>query len=240
MFRKRVAFVTGSAKGLGKEIALSLAKKGYSVIMHYYKNKRLAEKSFHELKNITKAMLVKGDLTNPKIVDKIFTKIKKEFERLDILINNVGNFFYKDFSKTSLEEIKEIYNNNVSTMFLCTKKAIPLMRKNKFGRIINFGCVGAEKLVVREKTTPYYAAKASVIMFSKAFAEQEKGTGITVNVISPGVLETSKYFPDDFDKKDLVFLSDIVNKVLSLVSENNTMTGKNFIIAKNWKPKNWQ
>src|SRR3990167_5792068 len=97
---QKVAVVTGSAKGLGKAIALFLAHDGYTVAVHFKKSKAEAEAVLSKIKKKSpKSILVSGDLTDEKQVETMFGQIYKKLGRVDLLINNVGNFLYKEFSK---------------------------------------------------------------------------------------------------------------------------------------------
>src|SRR3989344_4220683 len=99
---QKVAVVTGSAKGLGRAIAFSLADDGYTVAVHFKKSKAEAEKVLDSIvKKSPRSIVVSGDLSNEKQVEAMFDQIYKKLGRVDLLVNNVGNFLYKEFSKTT-------------------------------------------------------------------------------------------------------------------------------------------
>ena len=108
MLKDKVVFVTGSAKGLGKSIAIALAKRGAILVIHYKISEREAKKTLEEVKKFSnKSFLVKGDLTDKMKVRSIFEEIMSKLERLDVLVNNVGDFIFKPISKTSAEEFRK-------------------------------------------------------------------------------------------------------------------------------------
>src|SRR3989344_5929881 len=96
---KKVAVVTGSAKGLGKAIVLALADKGYTVVVHYRKSKSEAEEVLAQVRNKSpKSILVAGDLCDENMVDRIFAEIFGKLGRVDVLVNNVGDYLYREFA----------------------------------------------------------------------------------------------------------------------------------------------
>ena len=174
-----------------------------------------------------------------KVVDKVNNmpineqeKMFKEIGDVDILINGVGNFPFEPITSLSQEKFNDVISSNLHSVFYTMKKAIPGMINKGFGRIINFGSAGAEHSVIRKNTTPYYIAKLGVIMLSKNFAA-ELGNGITVNCISPGVLETS-YVKGKTNCRPIK-LSEIVDAVLYLIS-NPSINGANLEISNGWVP----
>lgn len=110
------------------------------------------------------------------------------------------------------------------------------MQKKKWGRIINFGCVGADNLTIREKTTPYYIAKSGVIMLTKVLAYEYAKYGITINSISPGILQTSVAKPKTPTGKFAEF-EDIINAVNFLLKDDSSyINGANLEVAGGWRP----
>src|SRR3989344_113558 len=186
---KKVAVVTGSAKGLGAAIALALSKKEYILVVHYRKSKREAEGVLQKIRKTSPAsMVVSGDLADEKQVERMFEKIFGKFNRLDLLVNNVGNFVLKKFGQTTNAEFRDLIESNVYSTFYCSRAVLPSMRRQKFGQIINIGVVGAERFTFRAKSIPYFWAKSGVYVLMKAMAHEEAKNGIRVNMISPASL----------------------------------------------------
>lgn len=213
--KDRVALVTGGAKGLGRHIALELAKNGAAVVIHYLKSEKEAEQTLEEARKLSKdAIKLKADVTSEREVEEMLSKITGRFGRLDILINNVGDFIYKPVTETGGGEFRHIIASNLFSAFYTCRKAMQLMKG--YGRIINMGCMGCDRMTIRRMTAPYYIAKTGLWMLTKAFA-LECREGITVNMVSPGVLETSAVKP----KAEIISFSDITGAVMFLLSESS-------------------
>ncbi len=237
MSEGKIALVTGSAKGIGKAIALALAKEGATVIVQYNLSEKEAEETLREIKYYSKdSFLIKANLRNEIDIEKIANEIFKKLGRVDILVNNVGNFIYKPITEASSEEFRDAIESNLMSTFYCCKYFLPKMRENKFGRIINFGCAGCDRIVIRENTTPYYMAKTAVYMLTKALAAAEAKNGINLNVISPGITEFSKV-KLEVPKGRVATIDDIVNAVMFLLSEKSDyVTGANIEVSGGWIP----
>src|SRR3989344_2571931 len=127
---RKTIFITGSVKGLGKEIAKHFAGKNYNIVIHYNKSKDIAERFYSELKKTNdNILLVQGDVTNQENVRDIFNIISNKFGKLDILINNVGNFVYKNLNDTDFEDFKNVIESNLYSVFLCSKEVLRIMNK---------------------------------------------------------------------------------------------------------------
>ena len=234
--KNKIALVTGSAKNLGRAIALDLAQQRTKVVIHYNRSEREALQTLKEVKKYSDGIIVCADLTNQKEVISMFRNIEKKLGSVDILINLIGNFIFEPITTTAFEKFKDVIESNLYSTFLCCNEAIPSMQKKKWGRMINFGCVGAENITIREKTTPYYIAKTGVIMLTKVLAYEYAKYGITVNSISPGILETSIAKPPTPSGRNASF-EDIINVVNFLLKkESNYINGANIEVAGGWKP----
>jgi 3-oxoacyl-[acyl-carrier protein] reductase len=110
------------------------------------------------------------------------------FGRIDVLVNAVGVFAWKPVADTSPEEWRALMASNLDSVYHMSRLVLPAMRHHHWGRIVNLGAVGAERTDAQPKVAAYSAAKAAVVAFSKALALEEARAGITVNVVSPGVL----------------------------------------------------
>jgi len=241
----KTAIITGSAKGLGREIAIALGKNGCNVVVHYNTSKKQAEmvKSIIEKsgsKAIT-AITIKADLTNPDEVKRLFAETHKQFGRIDFLINNVGNFIFKDISKIEYPEWKHILDTTLNSTFLCCKECLHYMRKQKFGRIINIGDSEADKIHASKMMLPYKIGKTGVLMLTKSLAVSEAKNNITVNIVSPGIMPNSVVKPS-LNKIPLgryAEFEDVVNAVLFLLGEKaNYITGENLNVASGWGLQN--
>lgn len=229
--KNKIALVTGSAKNLGRAIAIDLARQGAKVVVVYHQSKKEADKTLMEVKKHSTGIIIKADLKKEKEVTSMNRFIEVKLGRVDILINLVGNFIYEPISTTSFEKFKDVIESNLYSTFLCCKEFLPGMVENKWGRIINFGNVGSENIQIREKTTPYLIAKTSVIMLTKVLAHEYAIFGITVNSISPGVLKTSIAKPKTPTGIYADF-SDIINTINFLLKKESAyINGANIEVA---------
>lgn len=235
---QKVAVVTGSAKGLGKVIARALAKEGYTVVVHFRKSKKAAEQTLGIVKRFSpKSVMVCADLTREDQVQRMFDEIFAKIGQVDLLVNNVGNFLYKPFGKTSNEEFREIFESNVYTTLYCSRAVLASMRKRKSGHIVNIGVVGAERLNLLEKSMPYFYAKNGVYAITKIVAHEEAKNGIHVNMISPASLETDIFKPSDFPMGRSATHDDIVKVLLFLISPDAYyINGANLEVAGGFIP----
>ena len=235
---QKVAAVTGSAKGLGKAIALSLAHDGFSVVVHFKKSKAEAEKVLDSIdKKSPRSIVVSGDLTNEKQVETMFDQIYKKLGRVDLLVNNVGNFLYKEFSKTTNSEFRDIIESNIYSALFCSRAVLHKMRKQKSGHIINIGSVGAETMTVTEKSTPYFIAKNALYSLTKIMAWEEAKHGIHVNMVSPASLETDIFKAPDFPMGRSANYQDVIKVIRFLTGDDAYyINGANIEVAGGFIP----
>lgn len=234
--KNKIALVTGSAKNLGRAIAIGLAKQGAKVATHYHRNEKEAQKTLQEVKKYSDGILVHADVTNPKEVASMIYIIEAELGKIDILINLVGNFILETITSTTFDKFQDVIESNLYSTFLCCQAVLPNMKKKRWGRIINFGCVGAQSITVREKTTPYYIAKTGVIMLTKVLAYEYAKYGITINSISPGILETSIAKPKTPTGKYAQF-EDIINVINFIIKDSSSyINGASIEVAGGWLP----
>ncbi len=233
----KVAVITGSNRGLGRAVAIELAKRGATIVLNYRKNKVGAEKVLAEVKKYSpKSILIEADVTNEKQVQKMFSEVLKKFGRIDILMNNVGNFCFCKFSELSNADFKDVIESNIYGTLFCSRAALEIMRKQKSGNIINVGCASCDRITIREKTTPYYLAKTGVYMLTKVMAMEEAKNGIRINMVSPGILETSITKEKVPMGRDATF-QDIINAILFLLDKkSNYLNGANIEVAGGWVP----
>ena len=186
----KTALVTGASRGLGKGIAQKLAQYGANVIVNFNKNENEAEKTLKEVLNSgVKAIRIKADVTSEEQVDEMFRQIKDEFGRLDILVNNAGTSQSKDIFDMSKEDWDFILKTNLTSGFLCTKKAMEIMKEQQYGRIIfNSSIVGQRGALFGH--VHYAATKSGQIGMIKTLARTGAPHGIRVNAVAPGIIET--------------------------------------------------
>jgi len=187
--RGRVVVVTGSGCGLGAWIARAAASRQARVVVNCRHDERRAEALGAELQKMGgEGLVCRADVTVFSEAQAMVERTVKAFGRVDVLVNTVGVFAWKPVAELEPPEWRAMMASNLDSVYNMSKLVVPHMRRNHFGRIVNLGAVGAERAVGHPKVSAYSAAKAAVIAFSKALALEEARCGITVNVVSPGVL----------------------------------------------------
>jgi 3-oxoacyl-[acyl-carrier protein] reductase len=188
--RNRVAVVTGGTRGIGRGIALGLAREGARIALVYRANKAAAQMALRELQTVgADCLAVETDVAEPARAEQLIKTVADRYGRIDVLVNNVGDFRWGTLAESSVEEWRSIFDSNVTTVFYMCRAAIPLMRKGRWGRIINMGAVGAERAFGQAKISAYAAAKAAVVAMSRSLALEEAKNGITVNVVNPSSID---------------------------------------------------
>jgi 3-oxoacyl-[acyl-carrier protein] reductase len=191
--RNRAALVTGASRGIGKEIALALGRAGVRVAIGYRTNKLGAQKVVSELRGLgAEGLSIASEVTEPARVKELIDAVVSHFGRLDVLVNNVGDFEWKPVVETTVEEWIAVIASNLFSTFYTTKYAVPVMRRQHWGRIVNLGAVGAERAFGQAKISAYSAAKAGVVAFTRAVALEEARRGITVNVVNPPIIDNKE------------------------------------------------
>jgi 3-oxoacyl-[acyl-carrier protein] reductase len=188
--RNRVAVVTGGTRGIGRGIALGLAREGARIALVYRANKAAAQMALRQLQAVgADCVAVETDITEPARAEQLVKTVADRYGRIDILVNNVGEFRWGTLAESSVEDWTGIFDSNVTTVFHMCRAALPLMRKGRWGRIINLGAVGAERAFGQAKISAYAAAKAAVVAMSRSLALEEAKNGITVNVVNPSSID---------------------------------------------------
>ncbi|PMP68763.1 MAG: 3-oxoacyl-ACP reductase [Thermodesulfobacterium geofontis] len=186
---EKIALITGASRGIGSSIAYEFAKQGATVIINYKSSEDMAKVLAEKIEKIGgKAYLSKFDVSNPEEVKEKIKEIEKEIGNIHILVNNAGIVRDTLFLRMKEEDWDRVIKTNLYSVFYVTQAVLPMMLKEKWGRIINISSVVA--FTGNPGQTNYAAAKAGIIGFSKALALEVAGKNITVNVIAPGYIET--------------------------------------------------
>jgi NAD(P)-dependent dehydrogenase (short-subunit alcohol dehydrogenase family) len=182
----RYALVTGASKGIGKGIALELARRGARVAVNYHSDRAGGEATAAEAGGLA----IQADVGNKAEVDAMFDRVLGEFGRLDILVNNAGTQVFKPLLELSEAEWDRVISTNLKGCFLCTQRAARAMQEACGGRIVNIGS-GCNKAPFPGLVS-YTASKGGIEMFTKVAAMELGPYGITVNCVAPGSIEIER------------------------------------------------
>jgi 3-oxoacyl-[acyl-carrier protein] reductase len=230
----KIAIVTGAGHGIGREISLSLGRRGAEVVVT-----DVSDEIFDVGKQIealgSKALPIKCDVTDPKEAISVEEQVIGTHERIDILINNAGIYPQKSFVEMTAEDWNQVLRINLNGVFHCTKAVIPKMIKQKYGKIVNIASI-AGAVVGFQNLAHYSASKAAIAGFTKSLALEVAQYGINVNAVAPGPIDVGAMPIDSEVYQQLVktipmgrmgIPTDIANLVLFLVSdESNFITGQ--------------
>ena len=180
----RTAFVTGGTRGIGRAITARLKAAGYSVAAGYAGNEVAAQACADELG----VLVVKGNVSNFADCKAAVAKVEAAFGPIDVLVNNAGITRDAVLHKMTEEQWNDVIHVNLASIFNMTRNVIEGMRERGYGRIVNISSINGQKGQMGQ--TNYSAAKAGMIGFSKALAQENAKKGITVNTIAPGYIDT--------------------------------------------------
>ena len=231
----KTALVTGSAKGIGRGIALELAKNGYDLAIHYRTSQSEAKQLQLEIQTLGQnAIVLKADVTQPLEAEKLVQDAALKLGGLGVLVNNVGDYIRKPLFDLEVDDWQSMMDTNLNATFYTARAVIPIMRSQKFGRIINIGFAGAQNQVSRATITPYAIAKTGVLLLTKAIAKAEAAHGITANVVAPGVIENSISQPlEQIPMQRLGTILEVAQAVQYFL-DNAYITGQTLEVAGGW------
>ena len=185
----KVAFITGATRGIGRQIAITLAKEGFDIAINYRKeNEDLIETKKMVEDQKVKCFTVQGDVSSFEDSERMVNDIIEEFNHIDILVNNAGITKDMLLMRMKKEDFESVIGVNLVGTFNITKNVIPCMMKNRSGRIINVSSVVG--ISGNAGQTNYSASKAGIIGFTKSLAKEVGSRNILVNAVAPGFIET--------------------------------------------------
>lgn len=232
----KCALITGATRGIGKQIAITLAKQGYNIALNYRKENEELENTKKEIEEIgVQVLAVKGDVANFEECENFVKQVIERFGQIDVLVNNAGITKDMLLMRMKKEDFEQVIDTNLVGTFNVTKNVVPYMMKARSGRIINISSVVG--IAGNAGQTNYSASKAGIIGFTKSLAKEIASRNILVNAIAPGFIETNMtdILKDDVKQeiakniplKRMGTVQDVANVVKFLASDDSSyITGQ--------------
>jgi len=232
---QKTVFITGASRGIGKAAALKFAKENYNVVINCIKNTQMLEDVKNEVEAYGASCLaLSGNVGDYKQAQEMFREIERIFPGIDILINNAGISHIGLLSDTSITQWNDVIESNLTSVFNCSKLALPYMIQRKKGRIINissiWGVTGASCEVA------YSTSKGGINAFTKALAKELAPSNILVNAIACGVVDTDMNQQLTADERAKLMAeipagrfataNETANFIYTLSTGNNYLTGQ--------------
>ena len=229
------ALVTGGSRGIGRSIAVELAREGARVAVVYQRNEAKAQSVVSEISQLGgSAIPVKADVSKSFEARQTVQQIAEEFGGLDILVNNAGITRDTSLKKMTDEQWEEVIQTNLNGYFYCTSAAIPVMSAQKSGRIINISSMNGQIAAFGQAN--YSASKGGIIAFTKTAALELARSGITVNTVAPGFTETDMFseIPENIQHQIIARIplgrfakpEEIATAVVFLAADGTYITGQ--------------
>ncbi|MGH9397557.1 MAG: SDR family oxidoreductase [Terriglobia bacterium] len=207
----KIVLVTGGSRGIGLAIAQACAREGASLALVGRDAKTLKEAA----RQVPGATTFIADVTKEADVKELFSNIRRQFKRLDVLVNNAGVFTYKTFVRTTLDEWENNLRANLTSLYLTTRAALPLLGRSDAGHVVNILSVSSRKAF--PKCSAYCASKFGALGFTRVIAEEFRPLGIRVTAVLPG--STSTRMSNEFDfpvvRENLLQPEDVASAVLA-------------------------
>lgn len=215
----RVVLITGGARGIGRAIAIELAKRGWRIAVCY----RTSEKEAADLASSLTAegasiLALRADVSDPRIGEALVHKIETQWGRIDALINCAGPYHRVNLLEETPEGWRSMFDNNLHPIFYLSRLVAVGMMERRWGRIISFSMANADQLVAQPNVTAHYIAKAGVLILTRSLAKVLAPHGITVNAISPGFIESGSAPAEELAKMVKNIPAGYVGKIQDAVS----------------------
>jgi 3-oxoacyl-[acyl-carrier protein] reductase len=241
---RKAALVTGGATGIGRSAVLALARAGFDVALNYSSSEAAARETAAEAGKLGACtLLVRCDVSDEAGVRAMLRSVEKEFQRLDVLVNNAGttaSWTPKDLESLSLEEWDRVFAVNVRGLFQVTRAAVPLLKKSQ-GCVVNTASIVG--LRPGPQPLPYAASKAAVVNLTRTLA-WNLGPEIRVNAVAPGWMEgdwMKRMLKDKYEDlmgkrakatplRRVVTADDVAESMMSLIQSNRFVTGEVIVI----------
>ncbi len=243
MSEQKVALITGGARGIARAITLDLASRGWSLAICYRTSARQATEVIDTVEREgAKGLAFQVDVSSPEAATGLVRQVHQEWGRIDALINGAGPYHRVSLLQETNDGWHSMFDNNLHPVFYLTRAVIPIMKAQKWGRIVCFSMANAEQLIAQPQLTAHYIAKVGLLALSRSFAKLIAPDGITMNCVAPGFIDSGsapegelermiKYIPAGYAGS----LDDAVGAVRFLLSdEARYVNGANLQVSGAW------
>jgi 3-oxoacyl-[acyl-carrier protein] reductase len=183
--------IAGGVRGIGRALALTLARRGWMVAVCYRNNDANAETLRAELQDLgARFLIARADVSSPAAAEEFVRSVKKEYGRIDALVSCIGAYHRIHLMQESIEGWHAMFDHNLHPVFYLSRAVAPGMMERGWGRIVNFSMVNAGQQVGQPFITAHYIAKIGVVVLTRSLAKILAPYGITANSIAPGFIDT--------------------------------------------------
>ena len=240
---ERVALVTGATRGIARGIALDLARQGWAVAVSFKTNARAAEATRQAIEATgVRALALQADLGDAAQAEALVRRVEAVWGRLDAVVHGAGPYHDGPLLEETPKRWRETFRQNLDPLLFLAQAAAPGMQARRWGRILGLGLATADRLAAQPNVTAYYLAKVALLGLVRSLAKVLAPHGITVNAVSPGILETEGYPRPDLETLlqripagHLGQVDDVVAAARFLLSEDaGYVTGANIQVSGGW------
>lgn len=239
----KIALVTGGGTGVGRAVVLQLARLGVAVAVNYSKSKADAEATAREAQELgTRALAVQADVSDESQVHRMVKEVQQALGTIEILVNNAAFTRFTDLANLHAlcpEEWERTFAVNVNGAFYCSRAVVPIMKSQRWGRIVNVSSVAA--FTGRGSSIAYCASKAALLSLTRSLA-RVLGPEITVNAVAPGLIDTRwiaglerlddirEAYVKETSLHRVLTPDDVAEVVVSLIANMNLVTGQTVVV----------
>ncbi len=243
MAEKRVALITGGARGIGRALAVDLAQAGWDIALCYRTSESDAVSAGTEIeRHGACAMVVRCDVSDPDAVRSLIDEVGVRLGRLDAVINAAGPYHRAKLLAESPDGWRSMFANNLDPVFFTARYAAPGMIERRWGRIISFSMANADRVTANTAVTAHFIAKMGVNALTRALAKELAPHGVTANCISPGFINSKSAPAEELEKMtkripagSVGTIEDVVAAARYFLSDEAAyVTGANLVVSGGW------
>jgi 3-oxoacyl-[acyl-carrier protein] reductase len=198
---ERVALITGGARGIGRAVALDLASRGWSVAICYRSSVAQADEVVTIIeKQGAHGLALKCDVSDPEAAVELVSQVHGQWGRIDALVNGAGPYHRVSLLQETNAGWHSMFDNNLHPVFYLSQRVVPIMKEQRWGRIICFSMANAEQLIAQPQLTAHYIAKVGLVALARSLARLVAPHGITVNCVSPGFIDSGSAPKEELEK----------------------------------------